>query len=191
MLNTAQLEGNMRKALCVLPLVVLLCLSFACQDKAAMAELEKYKAQAKVEEQNKALFRKKIEEWNKSNYEYLKEAMAPNYVGYSPSANPKSSSKDETLEAIKGEREGFPDSIWSIEDLVAVGDMVISRNIFRGTHKGNFGGIPATGNRIEASFILMSRIINGKIVEERGEFDMLGFMQQLGMELKPIAAKKK
>jgi predicted ester cyclase len=178
-------------ALTGLALVLLFCFTIACRDKAAMVELEKYKAQAKIEEQNKALLRKVIEEWNKANYEYLKEAMAPNYVGYSPSANPKSWSKEETLEAIRGMREGFPDSIWSIEDLVAVGDMVISRNIFRGTYKGNLGGIPVTGNRIEASFIVMSRIINGKIVEERGEFDMLGFMQQLGMELKPTAEKTK
>jgi predicted ester cyclase len=185
------MRGKMKKYLCVVPLVLLFCFTIACQDKAAMAELEKYKAQAKLEEQNKALFRKVIEEWNKANYEYLREAMAPNYVAYSPSANPKSWSKEETLEAIKGMREGFPDGIWSIKELVAVGDMVISRNIFRGTHKGNFEGIPATGNRIEASFILMTRISNGKIVEEREEFDMLGLMTQLGMELKPIAAKKK
>jgi hypothetical protein len=32
---------------------------------------------------------------------------------------------------------------------------------------------------------------DGKIVTEREEYDTLSFMQQLGMELKPIAAKKK
>jgi ketosteroid isomerase-like protein len=181
----------MKKLLCIVPLALVFCFTIACQDKAAMAELEKFKAQARVEEQNKALFRRVIEEWNKANYEYLKEAMAPDYVAYSPSANPRSWSKEETLVAINGMREGFPDGIWSIEELVGVGDLVISRNIFRGTHKGNFGGVSATGNRIEASFILMSRITNGKIVEEKEEFDMLGLMQQLGMELKPIAAKKK
>jgi hypothetical protein len=37
----------------------------------------------------------------------------------------------------------------------------------------------------------MARIKDGKIVEVREDFDALGWMQQLGMELKPIAAKKK
>jgi predicted ester cyclase len=69
--------------------------------------------------------------------------------------------------------------------------MVITRNIFRGTHKGTFGGIPPTGNRIELCSIIIARIKNGKIIEEREEYDVLGMMQQLGMELKPIEAKKK
>ena len=42
----------MKKYFCAVPLVILFCFTIACQDKAAMAELEKYKAQAKVEEQN-------------------------------------------------------------------------------------------------------------------------------------------
>ena len=47
----------MKKLLCVVPLVILFFFTIACQDKAAMAELEKYKAQAKVEEQNIELVR--------------------------------------------------------------------------------------------------------------------------------------
>jgi len=42
----------MKKYLCAIPLVLLLCFSIACQDKAAMVELEKFRAQAKLEEQN-------------------------------------------------------------------------------------------------------------------------------------------
>ena len=42
----------MKKFLWVVSLAVLLCFTFACQNKAAMAELAKFKAQAKVEEQN-------------------------------------------------------------------------------------------------------------------------------------------
>ena len=40
------------------------------------------------------------------------------------------------------------------------------------------------------SGILISRIVNGKVVEQREEFDLLGFMQQLGMELKPKETEK-
>jgi steroid delta-isomerase-like uncharacterized protein len=178
----------MKKLLCVVPIVVLFCFTVACQDN---AELEKYKARTKIEEQNKAMYRKVIEELNKANYEYWKDALAPDYVVYSPSANPETQSKAETVDAIRVLKEGFPDGTWSIEEMVAAGDLVISRNIFKGTHKGTFGGIPATGNRVEASYILMTRIRDGKIVEEREEFDLLGLMQQLGMELRPPAAKKK
>ena len=34
-----------------------------------------------------------------------------------------------------------------IEDLIAEGDMVVRRGFFRGTHRGEFQGIPPTGNR--------------------------------------------
>jgi len=33
-------------------------------------------------------------------------------------------------------------------------------------------------------------IYNGKLIEDREEFDMLGLMQQLGMELKPKETEK-
>jgi purine nucleoside permease len=47
----------MKKLLCIVPLVLLFCFTIACQDKADMAELERYKAQAKVEQQNEVLLR--------------------------------------------------------------------------------------------------------------------------------------
>ncbi len=51
-------------------------------------------------------------------------------------------------------------------------------------------GIPATGNKYETSEISISRIENGKIVEQREELDKLGLYQQLGMELKPKEGEK-
>lgn len=38
---------------------------------------------------------------------------------------------------------------------------------------------------------MIHRIEDGRIVEDREEFDMFGLNRQLGMELKPKAAKKK
>jgi hypothetical protein len=88
----------MEKFLWIIPLLLLLCFTISCQDRAAMAELEKYRAQAKVEEQNRELYRKMVEEWNKGNYEYLREACAPDYAYYFPSANPKPVSSEENLD---------------------------------------------------------------------------------------------
>ncbi|GAH62106.1 unnamed protein product, partial [marine sediment metagenome] len=39
-------EDKMKKFLMIIPLVILLCFAFGCQDKEAMAELEAMKAQA-------------------------------------------------------------------------------------------------------------------------------------------------
>jgi steroid delta-isomerase-like uncharacterized protein len=180
----------MKKLLCVVPLVILFCFTIACQDKAAMAELEKYKAQAKTEEQNMTLYRKTIEELNKGNVEFYRETMAPDYVYYLPSANPKSMSSKEVIGMIKTNMEGFPDVNWSIEEQVAEGDMVISRLIIKGTHTATYQGIPATGNKVEFGLINWCRLKDGKIIEEREEADILGMMQQLGFEPKPKEVKK-
>ncbi len=181
----------MKRYLCVVPLAVLLCFSFACQDRAAMAELERFKAQAKVAEQNKEIVRKGAEEKNKRNAEYFMDVYAPDYAYFYPSGTSKPMSREEVIEEMKMIWSAFPDCIWSIEELVAVGDVVVSRTTVRGTHKGTFLDIPATGNRFELNLINMSRVRNGKVVEEREDYDSLGLMQQLGMELKPKEAKKK
>jgi steroid delta-isomerase-like uncharacterized protein len=181
----------MKKYLCVVPLVLLFCFTIACQDKAAMAELEKYRAQAKVEEQNKALVKRVMEAVNKGDLASIKELTAPEFVEYSPSTTIDIRSLEEFIEHVKMVHRGLPDINISIEEPCAEGDIVTSRYVMRGTHQGEFLGIPPTGNKLKGSGILIFRIENGKVVELREEFDSVGLLQQLGMELKPIAAKKK
>ena len=170
----------MKKLFMVLPLVFLLYFTFACQDEEAMAE---------VEEQNEALYRGIIEEINKGNSEYFNEFYSPDSLYYFPSNNPKPLSREESQEFVKGFFKSFPDLNFSIEELYAVDDRVIVRYILRGTHKGEYRGIPATGKKFEISSTFIIRIENGKVVEEREDFDQLGFWQQLGFELKPKEEK--
>jgi steroid delta-isomerase-like uncharacterized protein len=181
----------MRKALCIPPSLLLLCLSFACRDKAAMAELDKFNVQAKVEEQNKVLLSQMWELWNKGDFAAWKLMHADEYVYYSPSNSTKGLSREETIEMGKAFFKSFPDATTSIEELIVAGDKVITRWILRGTHKGEYAGIPATGNKVENSGIMITRIENGKIVEDKEDYDTFGMMTQLGMELKPVEAKKK
>jgi steroid delta-isomerase-like uncharacterized protein len=84
----------------------------------------------------------------------------------------------------------FPDANWTIQGLFPVDDRIIAWLTVRGTHKGEFRGIPATGNKIKVNGFDMFRIQDGKIIEEREETDMLGLYQQLGFELKPKEVKK-
>jgi predicted ester cyclase len=50
----------------------------------------------------------------------------------------------------------------------------------RGTHEGNFLGVPATGNKITVQALNIYRLSGGKIVEEYGQPDLLGLMGQIG-----------
>ena len=62
----------MKNAILVVLLAVLLCFTFACQNKAEKAELEKFRAQAKVEEQNKAIVSREWDAYSKGDYEAFK-----------------------------------------------------------------------------------------------------------------------
>jgi predicted ester cyclase len=77
--------------------------------------------------------------------------------------------------------EGFPDIQQIVEDVVAEGDKVMFRSTLKGTHTGNFMGIPPTGKWVNTSgnFNLL-RIAEGKIVEWWYETNLLEVMKQLG-----------
>lgn len=77
-------------------------------------------------------------------------------------------------------RTAFPDLHSTVEDQVAEGDKVATRFTARGTHRGEFGGIPPSGNLMEISGIVISRFANGKIVEQWGSPDVFSLMQQIG-----------
>ena len=76
--------------------------------------------------------------------------------------------------------DGFADLERLIEDLLADGDRVVARWTTRGTHTGEFMGIPATGRVVTTSGITIFRLENGLIVEEWSESDTFGLLQQLG-----------
>jgi steroid delta-isomerase-like uncharacterized protein len=180
----------MKNSLLVLSLAVLLCFIFACQNKAEKAELEKFRTQAKIEEQNKEIVKRFFESLNKRSVEIMDELYAPEYSWYYSSTTPKPMTRKETIEFFGMFLKAFPVANWTIQGLFPVDDRVIAWLTVRGTHKGEFQGILATGNKVEFNGFDMFRIQNGKIVEEREETDMLGIYQQLGMELKPKEVKK-
>jgi predicted ester cyclase len=75
---------------------------------------------------------------------------------------------------------GFPLYELIAEDMIAEGDKVVVRATFRGTHQGEFAGIPATGISVEMPLIIIYRVEDGKIVEHWMQADVMGLMQQLG-----------
>jgi predicted ester cyclase len=181
----------MKKLLLILPLALIPCFMVGCQDKEAMEELEARKAQAAVEEQNKALVLRWYEEVDKGNAEFVRDNSAPEYAYYLPSGVTESISLEQSINQTKMFQKGLPDLVHHIEEIIAVEDKVIVRFIGRGTHTGDIKemGISATGNKIEVSSICIFRIEKGKVVELRQDADMLGLMQQFGMELKPKEEK--
>ena len=175
----------MKKPYKILPLALILCFLAGCQDKAAMAELQEFKAQAEVEEQNKEIVRRYAEEEDKGNLlEIIDQIVAPDVIYHYPN-----NVTEKGLESIKKSspqlHKAFPDLKHTIEFQVAEGEFVTTRYTWRGTHKGKYWGVEPTGKEVAFTFIDVCRVKDGKIVEAWVELDFLGVMQQLGMELKP------
>ncbi len=129
--------------------------------------------------QNKSIWHSLVEAINTNNEAAFMKLLAPNVVDhYAPPGLPPG--RDGWNINRKMFRAAFPDGTWTAEDVFAEGDLVVGRYTFRGTHLGEFFGIPATGRRITVSNIHIGRIVDGKIVEHWGNGDDLGMMQQLG-----------
>ncbi len=81
---------------------------------------------------------------------------------------------------IEGLITAFPDLEVTIEADYAKEDKVALRLTYRGTHLGDYIGIPPTGKEIVFTGSCIDRINDGKVVEEWMEYDALAVMLQIG-----------
>ena len=130
-------------------------------------------------EDNKALMRRGYEGLNQRNATAFYELFAPDVVFHNASMTAQG------LEAYQQFLSmffnAFPDFQSTIEDMIAEGDKIVTRQTFRGTHAGDLMGIPPTGKQVTMSGIVISQFVNGKCVELWANNDELGLLQQLGV----------
>ncbi len=136
-------------------------------------------------EDNKALVRRFVDEVQSGgNIDLIDEICSPGFVNHSaPPGIPADREGIKILTAMF--RGAFPDSHFTVEDMVAEGDKVVTRKTFHGTHEGEFMGIPPSGRSVSMGLIDIVRISEGRVVEHWSEGDSLGMMQQLGVIPQP------
>ena len=93
---------------------------------------------------------------------------------------PELRGRRQLVEFLKNESMTFPDAHQRILYLVAEEDRVAAALQFTGTQKGPMGPFPASGRRIEANFLAMFRLKDGRIAEVWVEWDNLSALLQLG-----------
>lgn len=76
---------------------------------------------------------------------------------------------------------GFPDLHVEVDDVIAEGDKVVSRNTVTGTHEGEYMGVAPTGRTITWNEILIGRFVDGRVAETWGVVDVASQMRQLGI----------
>jgi steroid delta-isomerase-like uncharacterized protein len=132
-------------------------------------------------EQNKKLVQKFWDEWNHGNMEgclnLINQQKAQDHA--LPPGFPEGF--EGVRQLILMYHQAFPDLQFMVEDMIAESDKVVCRLTTRGTHKGEFMGIPATGKVVTSSGINIFRVEEGKMVERWSNQDDLGMLQQLGV----------
>lgn len=83
---------------------------------------------------------------------------------------------------------GFSDVRLDVDQMVAEVDTVAVRYLVRGTHDGEFRGIPPTGVAVSVASMDIYRVADDRIVEHWGVTDNLGLLTQLGVLPAPGAA---
>ena len=133
-----------------------------------------------MSEENKDLMHRFYEEWvHPGDLDVSDEIIAPDcplyFGGMFMGTGPKAFKQNRAMmySALPGFR-------WTIEEIIAEGETVAERLTGRGTHQGEFMGVPPTGSRVELSAVAMAHVREGEIAEMRGMPDMLGPMQQIG-----------
>jgi len=146
---------------------------------------------ASVQEENKALVRKYLEEVvSRGNMVVADQLVASNVVFTSPYTPQPIRDLAGFKQMITMLHASFPDLRIHEEDLIAEGDKVVSRWVARGTQQGEFMGFSSTGKQFAITGISIYRIADGKIVEGWVNDDSLGMMQQLGIIPQPGQAGK-
>ena len=128
---------------------------------------------------NKALIQRYVEAWNTGNLALLDEILAPNvacrFYGLA---------EVNGLEAFKqmapAFAASFSESWFTIETIIAEDDLVAIHYTWRGTHRGEYLGMAATGKQVTETGTRFYCIKGGKIVEMWGDENVFGLLQQMG-----------
>jgi steroid delta-isomerase-like uncharacterized protein len=94
---------------------------------------------------------------NAKNVDIANETLADDFLDHDgPGGRPIDRDGDRAM--MRAMQERFPDLRVTIEDMIAEGDKVVCRNVWRATD-------PASGKKIQFKGIVIWRLADGKLVE--------------------------
>lgn len=119
-----------------------------------------------MSEENKRIFRRLLEALDTGNLAVADELVSSDFVTHHPRSPDRGRGPEVVRQGAALFRAAFPDLRFTIEDIIAEGDTVAVRWIARGTHNGEYFGIPPTGKAMEFTGIELDRFSHGKVAEQ-------------------------
>ena len=136
-------------------------------------------------EEIQTLFARREQAWRHRDAEALARSHAEHGTVASPMFTTVRGRKD-ILEAYRSLFRIFPDWTLTGEDLVIDADRVAQPFTATATHAGEFMGLEGTGRRFNIQGVLLYRLDDGLIADERRVYDFTGLLVQIGiMRMKP------
>jgi len=131
----------------------------------------------------KDLLTKFIDEvWNEGDIEASDKYVAPRYTIHHDPGDPWDKQELDLpgyKERLRISRTPFPDQCFSIQGLVAEGNIAVLTWLWSGTHLGNIPGFPATGNNIKMSGATVYYVGGGRLTGHWQIIDRHGVYIQL------------
>jgi len=127
-------------------------------------------------DENKALVRSFFGAVERGDFAVFDQIVANDYNDHLAGQSP---GRENLKLYFRGLRSSFPDLTLPIAAIVAEGDLVAVLNSIRGTHKGEFAGVRATGRSVDAMAFQLYRIANNQLAEHWEVADFATIMRQL------------
>jgi steroid delta-isomerase-like uncharacterized protein len=130
--------------------------------------------------ENRELARRFFEEvWNERDESAIDRYIAADAAGNDPTFG---AGREAFRKQWRQWQAAFPDLHFAVEEIVAEGDVVVTRWTLTGTHSGaDFEGTPASGAAIKVGGMSLDHIRDGMISAGFDGWDELGFRRQLGV----------
>lgn len=107
----------------------------------------------------------------------LSELATDDYVAHGPGG---SGDRATFVDWLRWYPTAFADQRPVLEDVIISGDRVVVRYVVRSTYRGGYLELPASGQAVEETGIIIFRIAGGKVAETWFEGNDLEVAQQLG-----------
>ena len=115
---------------------------------------------------------------DKKDYSTIKNLMHPEHRFHNPMTSAPIG-VDEHIGMMQNMNSAFTGE-HRLELILEEGNHVAVHGRWKGTHTGEFNGIPATNNPVEFTFTDIFEIVNGKVRKEAFELNPMTLMVQIG-----------
>jgi steroid delta-isomerase-like uncharacterized protein len=130
---------------------------------------------------NKDIVRRFVDDvFVRGSREAVDRLLADDFVSHSWPSSEDGDPKADLKRAMDRVAAGLADASFTVEDLVAEGDLVAARLTASATQVGELMGMAPSGKRYTIEEIHLFRVRDGRLVEHWHQFDQLGMMRQLG-----------